>query len=73
MVSNDEDLELFLEELVELLNKYNYTFAQSIGLVRHDPEFMIVGFTSESDHSHMHPDYAKRDEVEKILKSKRGE
>ena len=48
MKSNDEDLNLFLEELGNLLNKYHYTFSNGVVFSKFiDPKSRVVAFTGD--------------------------
>ena len=48
MKSNDEDLNLFLEELGTLLNKYHYTFSNGVILSKFiDSKSRVVAFNGD--------------------------
>lgn len=50
MNSNDEDLDLFLDELCILLNKYHYTFPKGFSLSKiTPPNYYVAGFGANGD------------------------
>jgi len=47
IISTDEDLELFLEEFGQLLNRYHYKIDDFRLQKLKDPNFLVAGFTSD--------------------------
>ena len=47
MVSSDEDFNLFLEEFLNLLNKYHYSPHNKMRLTKLGPDLGVVGFSAD--------------------------
>jgi hypothetical protein len=60
MVSNDEDLELFLDEFITLLNKYHYSPSPYRLKKITPPDYYIAGFQSQGD-GIFHPMYVTKE------------
>ena len=67
MVSNDEDLLLFLEDLGKLLRKYHYDISPFTLRRITDPSIVINGFTSLKGDGILSPQYFKLNDEKRAM------
>lgn len=60
MVTTDEDLELFLDDLGNVLNKYHYDISPFTLRRISDPDIIVGGFSSLEGDGVLKPEYFKR-------------